>query len=512
MSTARAAREPARGEPILEARDLRKVYRGVPALDGVSLSLRIGEVLGLAGHNGAGKSTLLNILSGTVKPDGGTMTRSGKPYTPGSYAGAVDRGVIRIFQELSIIENLTVGENLTFGNESRVRKAGFVTRKHSAQIADAFLQEVGLGDLHAAAPAGTLSLAERQLLEIAKALYMARIRNIAEPVLLLDEPTSGLTASQVAFLESHLNRIRSLMGVVLTTHRGAELLNWSDRILVLRDGRAVGEPDPHSTGPAELAALMLGDAETATLSRAERPAAPKRVLDVEGLLVPGLAEPIDLTLDTGEVLAIVSPAEEKGRIARAVAGLLKPLAGEVRVEGHRLQGGPVDAVGHGVRFVPTDRAGEGLSLLHPVRWNLSVAAIAEGRRRLARNRKEEAVHAQALIRDFGVKVASDDQPADSLSGGNQQKLLVARALAGQGRLLVLESPTRGIDVHAKTAIFGFVRDAAASGVAVLIVTDEPEEVVPVCDRLIMLRDGAVSGQFDCRVQEPTLAELEEALV
>ena len=499
--------------PILEAKGLRKVYRGVPALDDVSLSVRRGEVLGLAGHNGAGKSTLLNILCGTVKPDGGAMTYSGAPFTPASYADAVDRGVIRIFQELSIIENLTVGENLTFGNERRVRKHGFVTRKHSDEVAGAFLEEVGLADLGVNSPAGQLSLAERQLLEIAKALFMARSRNVAEPVLLLDEPTSGLTASQVDFLESHINRIRGLMGIVLTTHRGTELLNWSDRILVLRGGRAVGDPDPKRTSPAELAALMLGESETAALSRAAQPSAPARVLEVEDLIVPGLAQPFSMSLDAGQVVAIVSPSEEKSRIARAVGGLLTPKAGRIRIAGRELQGGAAGAVAQGVRFVPTDRAGEGLSLTHAVKWNLSISAIAsDGRRRLARRRGEESQYAQSLIKAYEVKVANDDQPADSLSGGNQQKLLVARALSGDGRLLVLESPTRGIDVHAKVAIFGFVRDAAARGVAVLIVTDEPEEVVPICDRLIMLRDGAVSGVFDCRAQEPTLAELEEALV
>ncbi len=236
-------------QPLLQAEDLTKSFRGVKALDSVSFFLEPGEVLGLAGHNGAGKSTLLNLLSGVFPADAGSMKLAGRRYAPSSYAAATRAGVFRIYQELSAVDNLTVAENLTLNSERHLRRFGLLSPARTARAAAEFLDEVGLGELDVTRRVGSLPLAERQLLEIVKALYMARLGNIEKPVLLLDEPTSGLTQHQVEFFEAHVDALRRYMGIVLTTHRGIELLRWSDRLLVLRDGRVVGEPDPRSTSP-----------------------------------------------------------------------------------------------------------------------------------------------------------------------------------------------------------------------------------------------------------------------
>jgi ribose transport system ATP-binding protein len=493
---------------LLEIRDLTKAFKGVKALDSVSFDLRLGEVVGLAGHNGAGKSTLLNILSGVFTADSGSMSLAGKKFRPTSYSATTEAGVFRIYQELSVIDNLTVAENLTLGTEKYIRKFGLLAPKRTTATAADFLDDVGLGDLDAKKRVEQLTMAERQLVEIAKALYMARLARIEQPVLLLDEPTSGLTQTQVDFLEGHINKLRSQMGIILTTHRGSELLEWSDRVVVLRDGRVVGEPDPRKTTAEE-----LGQAHVTRHARRDaRTDTGAPALELQNLVLPSLAEPVNLALYPGEVVALIGESEEKTQIARCVSGLLKPSSGEVRIKGKRIPPSVKGSLDAGVRFVPADRGGEGLSLLHSVQDNLALGAMAAERRQdLARKPKATKAFAQDLVTKYGVKIASLAQASGSLSGGNQQKLLVARAMSDAAQVIVLDKPTRGIDVHAKSEIFRLILEASDRGVAVLVASDEPEELMPICDRLIAFRNGSISAEFNCRSgAEPTLTELAEA--
>jgi ribose transport system ATP-binding protein len=502
------------GSPsLLTVRGLTKSFNGVRALEDVSFDLRAGEVLGLAGHNGAGKSTLLNILSGVLPPDEGTMQLAGSAFKPASYSAATKAGVFRIYQELSVVDNLTVAENLTLGTERHIRRFAFLSPKHTSAVAAEFLREVGLGQLDVDAPVDELTLAERQLLEIVKALYMARLGKIEKPVLLLDEPTSGLTAQQVLFFEEHVNTFRKFMGIILTTHRGSELLRWSDRILVLRDGADVGTPDPRLTSPEELARLMIGATSVIEQTRHTQAPAEGTLLETRDLRLPALEAPVNLRVRPGEVVALVGEAEEKTQIARCIAGVFEAAAGDVWVDAKRVPAGVRNSLAAGIRFVPADRGGEGLSLAQSVEWNLSIGAIsAEGQQNLARQPKKEREFTENLVAIYRVKVADVEQPAGSLSGGNQQKLLVARAMSGHARIIVLEKPTRGIDVHAKSEILRLIVEAASRGVAVVIATDEPEEFMPICDRLIAFRDGLISAEFDCRSgNEPSLTELSESM-
>jgi ABC-type sugar transport system ATPase subunit len=500
-------------QPLLEVKDLTKSFHGVRALDAVSFYVEPGEVLGLAGHNGAGKSTLLNILSGVFPADSGSVRLAGRRYTPSSYADATSAGVFRIYQELSAVDNLTVAENLTLNSEKHIRRFGLLRPSRTAKFAANFLGEVGLGDLDVNQRVDQLTLAERQLLEIVKALYMARLGNIDKPVLLLDEPTSGLTQQQVEFFEEHVNALRGYMAIILTTHRGSELLRWSDRLLVLRDGLVVGAPDPASTSPEELARLMVGDVQVSTYDRHEHPPEQAALLELRDLVVPSLEEPFNLRLRPGEVVALVGESEEKTQIARCVAGVVRPKSGGVWLEEKPVPPTIRGVLKAGIRFVPTDRGGEGLSLLQPVAWNLSMGAMAvEGRQDLARSPGKERQFAGELVSKYQVKVADVGQPAGSLSGGNQQKLLVARAMSEHARVIVLDRPTRGIDVHAKSEIFRLIVEAAARDVAVIVATDEPEELMRICDRLIAFRNGKVSAEFDCRAgHEPSLSQLAEVM-
>lgn len=500
--------------PILRLENVSKTFTGVKALDSVSLDLKLGEVLGLAGHNGAGKSTLLNILSGVFTADAGDMILGGKKFSPNGYADANSAGVFRIYQELSVIGNLTVAENLTLGTEKYIRRFGLITPKRTVETATAFLEEFGLGDLDAKRRVDKLTLAEQQLLEIAKALYMARLGEIEKPILLLDEPTSGLAQNQVDFLEEHINRLRQRMGIILTTHRGSELLEWSDRIVVLREGRVVGEPDPKRTSPEQLTELMIGDAVISKYERRDNVVRGQLpVLKVIDLIVPGVERPLNLEIYPGEVVALIGESEEKTQIVRCLAGLETPISGTATLGGIKIPSSVRGSLKAGVRFVPADRGGEGLALLQSVQSNLSLCAIAaENRRDLARSPKAEKNFVTGLVVKYNVKVASLEQPSGSLSGGNQQKLLVARAMTDSARVIVLDKPTRGIDVHAKSEIFRLIVEASARGVAVIVASDEPEELMPICDRVIAFRNGQLSAQFDCRTgAEPSLTELAAAI-
>ncbi len=254
---------------------------------------------------------------------------------------------------------------------------------------------------------------------------------------------------------------------------------------------------------------MVGETPASRYGRRDTPPPDGALLELRGLMLPALAEPFDLQLRRGEVVALVGESEEKTQIARCVAGVLRPTSGGVWIEGARVPPTIRGALKAGVRFVPADRGGEGLSLLQSVLWNLSLTAIAaEHRHHLARQPGKEHDFVRGLVSKYHVKVANLTQPAGSLSGGNQQKLLVARAMSEQARILVLDRPTRGIDVHAKSEIFRLIVEAAARSVAVLIATDEPEELAPICDRLVAFRNGKVATEFDCRAgREPSLTEL-----
>lgn len=500
-------------EPILQVAGLSKTFGAVRVLQDVSFSLRIGQVLGLAGHNGAGKSTLMNILSGVFPATTGTMTVNGVAFRPSDYASASQAGVFRIYQELSVIDNLTVAENLTLGSEKNLRRGGLLPPSAVNKEAREFLESVDLYDLDPKTLTGSLSMAQKQILEIVRSLYIARLRKIDTPVLLLDEPTSGLTSPQVDYLEGHIDRLRNQAAIVLTTHRGSELLEWSDDVIVLRDGQVVAHVSADELDAATLAAQMAGDDGNARHEARNNAATTIPVITIAGIITRKMSAPFGLTVHAGEIVGLISDTDDKSEIARVVVGADIPHSGSVEVEGVAIRG-ERQALRAGVRFVPADRGSEGLAPLQSVRSNLTVVAIAvEGHGALARFPTREKSFAQNLVSKFFIKVANMEMPAGVLSGGNQQKILVARSLSGDARAIVLDRPTRGIDVSAKDEIYRLILAAADNGVAFLIASDEPEEIMPICDRIVVLQNGGISREFDIRRDGiPSISELTTALV
>jgi ribose transport system ATP-binding protein len=475
--------------PALQLDGIRKAYPGVLALDGVDLDVRRGEVHVLLGENGAGKSTLVKVVAGAVRPDAGRVLVGGAPAALRGPRDARALGVAVVHQELALVPGLTAGENVFLGREPR-RLPGVVDRRATHARAQAILDGLGAG-VRADAPVARLSLARRQLVEIARALALdAR-------VLVLDEPTSALGEREAAAL---LDAVRALaargVGVVYISHRLDELFAVGDRVTVLRDGRRVATHDVRAVDRARLVHEM---ADRPVAEAAPRPAAPRgaELLRVEGLTRRGALHDVSFALHAGEVVALAGlVGAGRTEVARALVGLDPVDAGRVVVRGRaRRIRSPRQALRAGLALVPEDRKRQGIVPGRPIRENVALAALrALARLGVVRRAAERALaerHAGALR----VRAASVEQAVGTLSGGNQQKVVLARWLAARAEVLILDEPTRGIDVAAREELYALVGRLAAGGAAILLVSSELPEVVRLADRVLVMRAGRVAGEF-----------------
>jgi ABC-type sugar transport system ATPase subunit len=468
--------------------DVSKRFGQFTALDQISLAIGRGQLCGLAGHNGAGKSTLMNILCGAVTPDTGSILVHGKAYRPRSYRDATRAGIFRVSQELTLFENLSVMDNAVFGLEEIYTHGGFLSRRQIRHDLTAFLDSIGLTMLPLDARVGDLPLALKQLTEIARCLFSAFKHGITEPILLFDEPTSGLTHSQAEFVAATLRRLADRAIIILTSHRGRELLDLSHRVVVLRAGRLVGDRPSAELDPLTLEELMTGvvrlpEARGARVGGADVGAI---ALEVEA---PGIAEPI--TVRAGEIVGLAGEGEGKSWLLAAVAGWRRNRDVVVKVDGQPLGGSAPLRARHGIRYVPGERAREGFSVWQPITWNVTIPHVARGGayRRFPMHPERETRFVKDLVNSFGVRVPDVAGPIASLSGGNQQRLLVARTLDQQARILLCDRPTRGVDVTATAEVHAAIRRAAGSGIACLVASDEPEELEKLCDRITTLAEA-----------------------
>ncbi|QEH33545.1 Galactose/methyl galactoside import ATP-binding protein MglA [Aquisphaera giovannonii] len=477
--------EPSPAAPLLRLRGVCKAY-AAPVLRDVDLDLLAGEVHALMGANGAGKSTLAKIVSGLVRGDEGLMALDGEPYRPSSKAQAEALGIQIVQQELTLIPTLSVAENLFLNRLPSA--AGVVRYRRLRRQALRALDAVGLGGLEPETPTARLGVGEQQLVEIARAL--------ARPcrVLILDEPTAALSGPQVEQLFHHVARLKGEgVAIVYVSHRLEELRRIADRITVLRDGRVVATRPAASLGIDEAVRLMVGTNPEKELRPQARPRGDE-VLRVEGLSRGDRVRDISLTLHRGEVLG-VSGLVGSGRteLLRAIFGADRADSGELYLRGStrpRRFASPRQAVRESVGMVPEDRKAEGLLLTLPVRLNLTLARMARlvGPGGWIRGRREDEAAGAAAAR-VRVHCHSIEQPVGTLSGGNQQKVLMGRWLLRDPDVLLLDEPTRGIDVAAKFAIYRLIDELAAAGKGILVVSSEVEELMLICDRIAVLSAG-----------------------
>lgn len=477
--------------PLLEVRAIRKAFPGVVALTDVSFDILPGEVHALVGENGAGKSTLLSIMNGLQLPDSGEIRRDGQAVTLRNPSVARAHRIALVHQELVLCPNLTVAENILLGQESKGR-FGRTDRKAMHQEARRILDAIHV-DIDPARSTGELSLNEQQIVEICRAL-------VSDPkVLIFDEPTASLNDDQVQHLLTIIRKLKAKgLGIVYVSHRLAEVFALADRITVLRDGRAVATLPAVETSEAVVIRHMVG-----------RDPAPNRVergtsgtaevaLAVRSLGAGKLFDDVSFEIRKGEILGIAGLLGcQREAVMRALFGALPVDRGEVLVGGKPCQPrSPRQAIARGFGFLPADRKGEGLVLPMSVGDNIALTMLwrfsALG---FLRRRKKDGL-AWEMIRTLSTKVASLSQAARELSGGNQQKLVIAKWIARGGEVFLIEDPTRGVDVGAKPQIWRAIDELTRQGKAVLLITSELQELMDISDRIIVMSRGRVTGHFE----------------
>ena len=488
-----AAAAPVAAAPLLAATGLVKRFGTVQALDGVSIALRPGEIHGIIGENGAGKSTFLKILVGLERPDAGTIAVDGRPVAPRSVLEAARLGVAMIHQELSGIPDLSVSANLFLGREPMRR--GCLDLAAMRRDALRLLERTG-GGIDPDARLGDLPVALQQRVEIAKAL------SLHARVLLFDEPTAVLPAADCERLFGLLRELRA-SGVALAfiSHHLDEVVALCDRVSVLRDGRLVHELGPFAPGAArpterELASLMVGRAmdDYFPPRRPPPPDAPA-ALDLRCWTTADVAD-ITLSVRRGEILGLAGlVGAGRTELAESLFGL-RPGRGEIRLLGERYEpSSPLHALRSGLAYLPEDRKDAGLHTDLSVSANATLAALREYGSLWLRPARARAV-AEEAIRQFAIRASGPDAPVVSLSGGNQQKVLLAKWLATGPRVLLVDEPTRGVDIGAKREIYRLLADLAAGGAAVLLISSELNELLGLCHRIAVMRRGRLAGVLD----------------
>ncbi|HVE52275.1 MAG TPA: sugar ABC transporter ATP-binding protein [Ramlibacter sp.] len=490
--------------PLLQLSDIHKGFTGVRALHAAGLRLFAGEVHALMGQNGAGKSTLIKVLTGVYAPDAGTITLGGEAILPRSPLDAQRLGISTVYQEVNLCPNLSVAENVFAGRYPR-KRLRIDWRTMNAQ-ARTLLARLNL-DIDVTRLLSSYPVAVQQMVAIARAL------SVSAKVLVLDEPTSSLDDDEVQRLFAVLRQLRQDgMAILFVTHFLDQVYAIADRITVLRNGEFVGEwPVAQLPAPALVAAMVGRELAARQGAGAPPPATEAREADYEirALGRKGMLHPTDLALRAGEVLGLAGLlGSGRTELARLVFGLDAADGGEWRVQGRKVQVTcPSDAVALGMGMLPEDRKTDGIVAELSVRENIALALQAK--RGVWRNvsPEEQGRIAEGYVRALGIKTADIDTPLAQLSGGNQQKVLLARWLATQPRLLILDEPTRGVDVGGKQEIMDEILRLAQDGMAVLFISSEIEEVVRVSHRIAVLRDRRKAGELPAGASEQDVYQL-----
>ncbi|MDQ2754978.1 MAG: sugar ABC transporter ATP-binding protein [Actinomycetota bacterium] len=474
---------------LLEIRDVSKSFPGVRALRGVSLELAQGHVLGVVGENGAGKSTLMKILAGAYTADAGEILVGGTTLTPGPSA-ALSAGIAVIYQELSLVPDMTITENLFLGRMPA--RAGLLSRSTARQKAREALARVGLGSLDPDRRVATLGLNVRQLIEIAKAL--AREAQI----LVMDEPTASLQRDDIATLFRVVRDLRrDGISVIYISHHLEEIFTLCDEAMVMRDGLAVETRLIADWTTEELVRAMVArDLDEMYPWRPRQPG--EVVLKVEGVVRPPRVNGASLSVRAGEILGVAGIAGAgRTELLKAIAGAMPPSAGTVTVDGKRIS---TRSTRHGLRagvvYAPEDRKSEGLVLGASIEANVVLSSLGAVSRGGVVNRRARSSLAEEVVRRFGVRAPSVRQETGKLSGGNQQKVILGRVTQTGPRVILLDEPTRGIDVAAKAEIYGHVLALAEQGAAVVLVSSELPELLGMSDRIAVMRQGRVVADLD----------------
>lgn len=492
------------GKEILTMKHISKSFPGVKALDDVEFHIYEGEVMGFLGENGAGKSTLMKILSGVYIKDAGTITLDGEPYEVNRPSEAMEKGVAIIHQELNLVPAMNVYENIFLGREpvqggGRLKKAEMRTR---ARELLAMLQV----NIDPDCPVSSLSIAQQQMVEVAKAL------SLNAHIIIMDEPTGTLTTQEVHSLFQVIRRLTAAnKGIVYISHRLEEIDQICDRYIVLRDGKFIGERRVAESQQDEMIRMMVGRTMEEQMSYV--PAHPEGVLlDVRHLTTDDVTD-ISFTVRAGEIVGLAGlVGAGRTELAHALYGAAPIRQGEILLNGQDARArSPREAIDHGIVYVSEDRKSDGLILNMTVQENMTLPSLKKFTKNGRIDKAAERKATEGYVAGLAVKTPSIHQVVDYLSGGNQQKVAIAKALMTEPEVLVLDEPTRGIDVGAKHEIYELLNEIKARGKAVLMISSDMPEILGICDRILVMNEGRLKGELmrDEATQERIMEKIVE---
>ena len=479
------------GAPLLEMRGICKRFSGVVALDNVSLSVGQGEVVALCGENGAGKSTLMKIVGGVHQPDAGEILAEGRPTKISNVSDAIRLGIAFIHQELNVLGNLDVAGNVFLGREPR-NALGLVNSRKIHADAEPFVRRLGL-DVSTRTRLDKLSIAQQQMVEIAKALSLnARL-------IIMDEPTSSLTLAETTrLLDLVCELSQQGVSVIYISHRLGEIEQCADRVVVLRDGKNAGELGPNEATHDKVVSLMIGREIKNYYVHSDAPKTPGffKVRNVSTSLYP--RKTISFDAARGEILGFAGlVGAGRSEMARVIAGMDRCPRKEITLDGKAISiAKPRDAIEHGIYLVPEDRRAEGLIVEMSVRENVSLPSLRNFSRFGLISRKNERDAARRQVDSLRIKTPNVEARVRNLSGGNQQKVVLGKWLTMDPRVMIFDEPTRGIDIGARAEIYRLIRDLAARGAVILVISSDMEEILNVSDRIAVMHEGEITGVLD----------------
>lgn len=491
---------------LFSAKNITKSFHGTQALKGVDLDVYEGEVVGLIGENGAGKSTLLKIIIGAQPQSSGDMTMHEKEYAPKNPMEGNAEGIGMVFQEQSLIVNLSVGQNIFFGHEKDFSKFGVISWPKMYAEAKKVLEEVGSGNINPRKKVIDLNFATRQMIEIAKVVNVTKSGSDQKCLILLDEPTSVLNETEVKRLFVEIRKLtKKGHSVIFVSHRLDEVLEISDRIYVYKDGENAGNMNTSEANEAKLYEAMVGRETTTEYYKLEKQTKPQKevVLEVKDLGLWGSFKHFDFKLHKGEILGIAGVVGSgKEELCSVICGDEKPTSGEMFIKGtKKVYTSPSQALKDGILMIPKERMFEGIVRGLSVGENIALSNVGKLSKNGVVSSSKINKQADEWIDTLRIKTSGRDELLIQLSGGNQQKVVFARALASGADIIILNHPTRGVDVGAKEEIYSLTRDIVAKGKSVILLGDTLDECIGMSNRILVMKDGIITGEFNADADE-----------
>ncbi|GAA0180328.1 sugar ABC transporter ATP-binding protein [Clostridium sediminicola] len=496
---------------LFNIKNITKKYPGTVALHDVSMEINEGEVIGLVGENGAGKSTLLKLIMGVEMPTSGEMDIFGEKYAPQTPKEANELGIGMVFQEQSVITNLSVGQNIFFGKEKNYKEFGLVNWRRLYKDTENLFKELDLKNIDPKVKVGELNFATRQMVEIAKVFNLVKSSKVENSLILLDEPTSVLNDDEVKYLFSQIEKLKKKgNSVIFVSHRIDEVLTISDRIYVFKDGENVAHVKKEEANEALIYQKMVGRTSAGEYYKISNQTIPDKdiVLEAKNLGLRGSFKKVSFKLHRGEVMGICGVVGSgKEDLCSVIIGDDKYTSGELWINNVKKEfSAPHEALKNGILLIPKERRKEGIFETLSLIENISMSNLSDVKKGALISKKKQIDKAKFWIDKLRIKCSSYKEQTIQLSGGNAQKVVFARILASDSKILVLNHPTRGVDIGAKEEIYNLIREITAKGISVILLGDTLDECIGLSSTILVMKDGLITSRFNALPEDKPLEE------